>query len=269
MWYKLNSALRTLTPGIQKSLKQATHQWRTSQTPLFPIPSLVPGGLFWLHPSFLTHENYETLVQAQIKNHLKPGDVFIDVGANVGFHTLLGARLVGNKGRVLAFEPSKENVKLLAYHRRVNNLNQIAIYSDALGDEIKDSVDFVLVDGGRHSSNSLTFKHDVAYISEEQKQITQVSMTTIDYVCQHENVVPKLIKIDVEGAELFVLRGGKEVLTKHRPIIILGLHPFWMPVEHTPEKLNDFLCECGYGIKHVDGSKVEDLAFGDYIALPC
>ena len=66
------------------------------------------------------------------------------------------------------------------------------------------------MDGGRHSSNSLTFKDKVAYIAEEQKQVIQVSMTTIDHVCQRENIAPKLIKIDVEGAELFVLMGAKK-----------------------------------------------------------
>ena len=186
MWCKLNSAIRSSMPGIHKSLKQATHKWRTSQDPPFPIPSMLPGKFFWLHPSFLSHGNYEACVQSQIKGHLKPGDVFMDVGANVGFHTLLGAKLVGKKGRVLAFEPSDENLKLLVYHRRVNNLNQISIYSDALGDEVNDSIDFILVDGGRHSSNSLTFKDKVAYIAEEQKQVIQVSMTTIDHVCQRE-----------------------------------------------------------------------------------
>lgn len=268
MWHRLNLTLRRHTPAIHNGLKKVLHRWQTSQRSPLPVPRLIGDRLAFLHPLFLTYSTYEPQVQSQIKLLLKQKNIFIDIGANFGFHTILASKLVGQNGRVLAFEPSTENLKILDYHYRVNNLKNVSVYSDALGSQVKPAVDFVLVDGGRHSSNSLTIKKDVPYILDSQKQVVQVSMTTIDFICESENIRPDLIKIDVEGAELFVLEGAINTLRQHKPVVIFGLHPFWMPDEHDPEKLTMFLQDLGYTIKTIDGNEIGEFSFGDYIAYP-
>jgi FkbM family methyltransferase len=268
MWLKLNLFLRKYTPSLHMFLKQATSHWRTSGEHALPVPVSIGGDIFLLHPSFMTHDQCEPHVQSYLKSVLRQGDVVIDVGANFGFHTILASRLVGNTGRVMAFEPSPENLKLLRYHCGANFLRNVQVYPDAVGNVANSSVEFVLVDGGKHSSNSLTIAGEVPHISEQQKTVIQVPMTTIDETCRKTGVRPKLIKIDVEGAELFVLEGARQVIEQDRPIILIGVHPFWMANGQTLDDIIDFFNTYNYEIKHFDGHRVNKLEYGDYVATP-
>ena len=269
MWFQLNLLLRDRAPKFHQFLKSSTLQWRLSGQKSIPIPVFWAGKLFFLHPFFLTHNQCEPEVQSYLKSSLKQGDVFIDVGANFGFHTILASRLVGNTGHIAAFEPSPENLKILRYHCRVNSLKNVKVYPDAVGDNPNSSVEFVLVDGGKHSSNSLTISGDVPHLSESQKTVINVPMTTLDDFCQSHQIFPNLIKIDVEGAELLVLQGARKIIEQNRPNIIIGIHPFWMPEGQIPENVIDFFNSYNYKIiKFGQTSFVQDIEYGDYIALP-
>lgn len=269
MYLHTNSFLRQNTPRIHSFLKHLTYNWRHSGVNTLPIPAKQGGKFLFLHPYFMNHGQCEPDLQSYLKSTLQSGDTFIDVGANFGFHTLLASKLVGKKGKVIAFEPSPSNLEILQYHSRVNFANNVSIISKAVGDVANTLVPFVLVDGGKHASNSLTIADDVPYISADQKQITEVPLTTIDKTCSEQNLVPDVIKIDVEGAELLVLKGAKNTIEKCKPTILIGIHPFWMPKEQTSKDVINFFHKHQYEIQDYSGNKyTDDLSFGDYVALP-
>jgi FkbM family methyltransferase len=268
MWVKLNLLLRKHTPRFHAFFKKATLRLRNSEVYALPIPVYTGSELFLLHPYFLTHDQTEPHVQSYFRSVLRRGDVVLDIGANFGFHTMLLSRLVGSTGRVIAFEPSPENLKLLRYHCRTNLMQNVQICTNAVGDVANSSVDFVLIDGGKHSSNSFTVADESPYILEQQKTVIRVPMTTIDITCKKSNVKPTLIKIDVEGAEFFVLKGAEQTITKYRPSIVIGIHPFWMPKYQSTGDIIQFLRTHNYEIKNFDGCLVDELKYGDYIATP-
>ncbi|MGK7894474.1 MAG: FkbM family methyltransferase [Xenococcus sp. (in: cyanobacteria)] len=269
MYLKANSVLRQNTPRIHSFLKKITYSWRHSGMTTLPIPAIQGGKFFFLHPYFLNHGQCEQELQSYLKSILKPSNIFIDVGANYGFHTLLASKLVGKKGKVIAFEPSPKNWEILQYHCQINFLKNVSIFSKAVGDIINNAVEFVLLDGGKHSSNSLTITDDVPYIAENQKKIIQVPITTVDKTCKELDIAPDVIKIDVEGAELLVLKGAKETLQQHHPIVLIGIHPFWLPKGQTTQDIITFFQENQYEIQDYSGNKyLDNLDFGDYIAIP-
>jgi FkbM family methyltransferase len=268
MWLKLNLFLRQRIPHLHKFLKKATFPWRKSGVYALPVPVSMGGQVFLLHPSFMTHGQCEPHVQSYLTSILKQGDVVLDVGANFGFHTILASRLVGSTGCVIAFEPSPENLKVLRYHCYTNFIRNVKIFPEAVGNIPNSSVDFVLVNGGKHSSNSLTIVNEVQYISEQQKTVISVPMTTLDTLCKVMSIQPRLIKIDVEGAELFVLDGARKVIAQDRPIILLGIHPFWLAKGQTTSDIVDFFNSYDYLIKDFDGNLVNKLEYGDYVATP-
>ncbi|WP_319421330.1 FkbM family methyltransferase [Pleurocapsa sp. FMAR1] len=269
MYLQTNSFLRQNIPQIHSFLKKLTHSWRYSSTNTLPIPAIQGGKFLFLHPSFMNYDQCEPDLQSYLKSRLKPGNTFIDVGANFGFHTLLASKLVGRKGTVIAFEPSPSNLEILKYHSRINFTRNVFIIPKAVGDITDISVQFVLVDGGKHSSNSLTIADEVPHISASQKEIINVPITTIDENCSQLNIVPNVIKIDVEGAELLVLKGAKNTIEKHQPTILIGIHPFWMPKGQTAKDIITFFREIKYEIQDYSGKKhLDNLEFGDYIAVP-
>lgn len=268
MFFNLNQFLRNHLPYLHSRLKQITSGWRNAGIHAIPIPVFSNKRVLLIHPSFMTYGQWEPQVQSWLKTILNKTDVFLDIGAHVGWHTMLASKLVGNKGAVLAFEPSPENLKFLRYHCTLNSLQNVQIYPSAVGDVENSSIPFVLVDGGNHTSNSLTTVDEVPYISEKQKTLISVSLTTIDKVCEKLRLKPRLIKIDVEGAENLVLQGAREVVNKYRPIIIVAIHPFWMPKGQSPNDICNFFSSYSYELKNSQGDLVSELDYGDYIAIP-
>lgn len=145
---------------------------------------------------------------------LKLGDVAIDGGANVGFFTLLMSKLVGPTGTVLAFEPGEANLERLRLNLTLNQCQNVRVITCPLSDRSDDVPYFAYQDGG---INSL-WKREVGDVP------TMIPATTIDYEREFVNAVPRLIKLDIEGAELKALRGASYTLYKHRPILITELN---------------------------------------------
>ncbi len=136
---------------------------------------------------------------------LRPGDAALDVGANVGAYAILFGQWTGEGGRVLAFEPAPAAFEGLRQHIALNGLEacvrpvQVAV-SDAIGE-----AEFVSdgVQGTNHLGNGAESNASV---------VIRVPTTTIDEICGREGLHPRLIKIDVEGAELAVLRGARATI---------------------------------------------------------
>jgi FkbM family methyltransferase len=240
-----------------------------------PVPKRFGGRTLWFHPRFLTFdlELVEPQVMNWIDSHLKPGSVFIDVGAHHGFHSLRGYVATKGLGRISAFEPSPANLSILDYHVRMNRAaGEIRVVQKVVCDHTAPDVEFCLVDGGDSSGNSLTIGGEGIPFYEgehgERRRSVKIESVCLDDYCEAECLVPDLIKIDVEGAELLVLQGAKAILAKYRPALILSIHPFWLPKGQTTEQIVEFLHARGYRIQKSDsGAETEILEFGEYLCL--
>jgi FkbM family methyltransferase len=162
---------------------------------------------------------YESAVQKVLVEHLRSGDIFYEVGAHIGFFSLLAAGLVDGSGEVVAFEADPLNVGLIQEHFRRNSLAHarvvpMAVWSKAgtvsftRGSELSS-----LNAGGVLESSPWGFNTDVIEVE---------AIALDDYVQRHRP--PSLVKIDVEGAELHVLNGAKELISFYKPLVLCEVH---------------------------------------------
>lgn len=160
--------------------------------------------LFW-------HGRHEDAVQQAIAGFLRPGMVFWDIGAHIGFFTMMTSRLVGKTGRVQAFEPMPHNRERLLAAAQKNGCENITVCEYALSAAEGEAM--------LYASESSAMWTLVREQSQEQKGIP-VQCSTLD-VYARSATPPDLIKIDVEGAELDVLRGGAQFLARAKPRVIV------------------------------------------------
>jgi FkbM family methyltransferase len=162
---------------------------------------------------------YESAVQKVLVQHLRSGHIFYEVGAHVGFFSLLAAGLVDGSGEVVAFEADPLNVGLIQEHFRRNFLAHARVVPMAVWSKAG-SVSFTrgselssLNAGGVLESSPWGFNTDVIEVE---------AITLDDYVQGHRP--PSLVKIDVEGAELHVLNGAQELLSYYKPLVLCEVH---------------------------------------------
>ncbi len=163
---------------------------------------------------------FEVEFQRIVADLLKPGMVVIDIGANVGIYTLLAAKRVGKKGAVVAFEPSPRDRKILQENVFLNQCTNVTIKESALG--ATDGRAKLYVCDWETGCNSLRPPN-----VSEPTHSTVVQLQTLDGYLDSGEAEGDVdfIKIDVEGAELEVLRGAERLLTSrgNRPIILCEL----------------------------------------------
>ena len=143
---------------------------------------------------------------------LKPGDHVVDGGANVGFFTLILSKMVGPTGKVIAVEPGAENLAKLKHNIEINACTNVEIIEKALWSEATKLPMYFYQDGGGNS----------AWAHTQGDSSTDIQTTTLDFICR--DVQPRLIKLDIEGAEPEALMGGKYILQKYFPFIICELN---------------------------------------------
>jgi FkbM family methyltransferase len=160
---------------------------------------------YWLG----TYEHEKT---AEFAKRLRRGDVVLDIGAHVGYYTLLAATSVRSEGRVVSVEPLQRNVQYLKRHIELNQLSNVTVIQAAVSD----------------APGPLEFAQDAnTYLGRVQRG----GGTTVDGVTIDECVLERcrldrvnVIKLDVEGAEGCALRGAEKVLKQFRPVIFLATH---------------------------------------------
>ncbi len=160
---------------------------------------------------------YEPEVREIFRAVLPVGGIALDVGANVGWHTLLMARLVGDAGRVLAVEPNPSVLKRLEYHVLLNRLEQVDIIPCAIADA-EGTVEFYGPDANDAGSGD---GHVVTAAMKGQHGIIRVETRRLDTILPATQIERlDLIKIDVEGFEWQVLQGAEQTVAKFRPHIV-------------------------------------------------
>lgn len=163
-----------------------------------------------LTPAIRAHGFWEAWITSWFTKTLKPGDTFIDIGANNGYYTLLSSLLVGENGKVIAYEPNPLNVDLLKSSRSLNDM-KFTIRDVALADT-PGRMD-LHIPGNYIGSASLVA--DFSDGSWGEEHIKTVDVTTLNSEMEN-NVFTKadVIKMDVEGAEELVFHGGRELFSR-------------------------------------------------------
>jgi FkbM family methyltransferase len=149
---------------------------------------------------------YERPLILWLKEHLRPSDVFWDVGANIGAVTLVAARLCG---RVVAFEPNPHTAALLRRNLETNRIGNVTVVEAALCDR---SGIAALHEGPRNNSGMSSI---VARGARENGTPVAVERAD-DVVAQDPSRHPTVVKLDVEGGEHLVLRGARQLLSSTR-----------------------------------------------------
>ena len=176
------------------------------QGPLSGKRWLASAGIhsFWLGV-------YEHQKQLALGSFLHSGDVVLDIGAHAGYYSLLASDKVRPGGHVYAFEPLPQNLAYLQRHLSLNSVENVTVYSAAVSDRCG-------VAPFKEGFDSSTGRLD-----DEGRLM--VSTVSLDELHRHRWIpLPDLIKIDVEGAELAVLEGARQLLTAAHPTLFLALH---------------------------------------------
>jgi FkbM family methyltransferase len=186
---------------------------------------------------------YEPEVRRVFRTVLPLGGVALDVGANVGWHTLLMASLVGARGRVLAIEPNPAMRHRLHDHLSLNRLKQVEVISDIAADT-EETMDFYapsLKDGNSGDGHVVKeAQRDATILRLEARRLD-----TIVAAAKCERL--DLIKVDVEGFEWRVLRGGEDTIARFRPHIVFEYNAEYASRGGgTPEAMGDFFQTHGY-----------------------
>jgi FkbM family methyltransferase len=165
----------------------------------------------------------EREVQEALCENLAAGDVFVDVGANFGFHSLLAATRVGPTGHVYAMEPVPSNCSLLRQNVALNRFgDRISVIEAAVADVSDCQMDLygvhdgVVLDANLRRPDSTT-------------RGVPVAVTTLDVCLAARAKAVSLIKVDVEGAEHLVVRGARMILHEDRPLLLVEVHTFALP----------------------------------------
>ncbi len=169
---------------------------------------------------------YSTDIVVLLKKVLKPSMVVIDVGANIGEITLVAAQRVGETGKVIAVEPVNVIADRLAEHVRINDLSQVTIVREALGNTERGLVP-IYMSCGQDVSDEHQGLASLYGESEGQEPIEYVNVTSLDKTAVSLNLSRvDLIKIDIEGGELACLQSAENVLRRFRPMLIVEVQEF-------------------------------------------
>jgi len=180
--------------------------------------------------------SYEYHKRVIFESLVKEGSVVYDIGAHVGFYTLLASVCVGATGRVFAFEPVPRNLYYLKKHIQLNNICNVTLSDTA----VLDYVGWTFFDEGPGKS--------MAHVSSTGK--LKVRTVTLDYLIENgEAPIPNFIKIDIEGSEMSAFLGARSLLSNMHPTIFLATHGL-----DIHKRCCNFLKDIGYRLSTIDQS---------------
>ncbi len=185
-----------------------------------------------------------------IKKQLNENDIVIDVGANIGYYTLLSAKSVGNAGRVFAFEPEPENFKLLQKNIKVNNYKNTITENYAVSNT-NGKISLFLAKNG-------IVGHRI-YDSDDCSDSILVNKITLDDYFTKLNLLDKInfVKIDVEGFEFGVLKGMVKIIEKSKNLkLFVEFNRISLEeAGFNPKEMLDFLYERNFKIYFLNYKK--------------
>lgn len=179
-----------------------------------------------------------------IRRYLRPGEGFIDIGANIGVYTLLAASIVGNEGRVESFEPGPEALGRLRENVAINRLSQVTIHSFAVGD----CIGKIRFQCGGDATNRMASANNVLHGNN-----MEVQCVTLDGMFKDRTF--SMGKIDIEGAEPLALIGASEMIRSlNPPVWMLEINGLLNSYGYSEKQLAAWLAERGYRLALFDAN---------------
>jgi len=238
-------------PGAGNALRRLIHRILPRGSRVwFQIPA-GPGRGLWLKVEPYLEDGYfsgypEPGVQEEIVRRLRPGGCFYDAGAHIGYYSLLASRLVGDAGRVVAFEPDPANLDVLQENLSRNSMSNVVVVPAALW-----SHGGVVTFRRSASERPEVSSRRGAVVAPNGKGLDagliRVEALTLDGFAE-EHDPPTMIKIDVEGAEVEVLEGAQKLISRIKPVLLLEVHH-----QTAASFLQDRLLQNGYEIEWLAG----------------
>ncbi len=174
---------------------------------------MVQGHRMWLDDKdtleLATHEVYEPVETDIFKSEIKPGNTVLDIGANIGYYTLLAARLVGPQGKIYAFEPDPDNFRLLQRNVEANGYDNVILVNKALSNK-NGKIRLYLNPSNRGD-------HRV-YDSKDGRLSLEIEAITLDVFFKPLDKKIHFIKMDIQGAEALALEGMKGLVRKNKEV---------------------------------------------------
>jgi FkbM family methyltransferase len=213
-------------------------------------------------PSGARGNAFEYVVEKAIAAYCVPGTAAVDAGANYGAHLYNLLRAIGPSGHVWAFEADPEIAEgLRAWLPSNPNLTIVhAALTDYVGE-----ISFGATDAGHKGYGSIFPPKDGAVV----ENVLTVPATTLDALLGQETLPLSFVKVDIEGAELLLLKGARETLRRWRPVIAMEID-WGMHFDGRPDREAAFFAEfrsLGYALYSCFGSPITASSPGDYVAL--
>jgi len=240
-FWKLKSFVEKV-PGAFRVYKLITSQ--TGEGKLYTIKRGPMAGVRWRRYNRLPYWYHLGLYEPQqsnyIQTHLREGETFWDIGAHAGYHAICAARVVGPRGRVIAVEPTPAIARIMREQIALNHLRNITVLEQAVS-ESEGEVTFM--QSPRDSRSSA-----IAGLGIDGEAI-QVPCTTLDHLLEHYPA-PAMLKMDIEGAEIFALPGGRRLFSgsKRPKHLLIGVHG-----DEARRYTEDFFARHDYQLVNVPG----------------
>ncbi len=176
---------------------------------MYVNPEGLPRSYIKTFQSYIISGGPEKLTTEVFKKVIKEGDVVLDLGANVGYYTLLAARLVGKEGKVYAFEPEPTNYSLLLKNIELNEYNNVVAVQKAVSN-VTGKIKFFLdkKDTGAHTT----------YQPDGNREFIDVESVTMDDFFKDKDHPINFIKLDIEGAEMAALAGMERIIRENEDL---------------------------------------------------
>ena len=249
--YLVRSYLRwcPITDG-KSSLLRLTKNWITPED---PIAVFATKYQFQLKANLVNPEHQylyfygthdERYIITKLLRIIEPGDICWDIGANIGFYTCLLASQVGDTGTVIAFEPAARTCGDLHENVSLNRFTNVTVVNKGIGDKVEQRHLYYSEAGLAEGTASLKY-------TDRRTTSERVTLDTIDNIFR-ELSAPDFVKIDVEGYQLEVLKGGEYYLKTHAPLLMAELKDVGETNRSAFEEIEDYISDLGYQLYEIE-----------------
>ena len=205
-------------------------------------------------------DSYDKFEIECLKRIIKKGDIAVDLGANIGYYTLILAQLVGEFGHVYAFEPEPSNFELLSKNVKENNHNHVTLVQKAVSD--KNSKINLYVSKRNLASHRI-------FDGEDKRESIEIDVITLDEYFKNFEKPIKFIKIDVEGAEGATLLGASKIIKNSKNLVIMMEYfPKWIKkFGDIPEEILKSLIEKQFKLFNInqENKKLDPIVLTNFI----
>lgn len=192
-------------------------------------------------------DSFEPFTTTMFERVLKRGDVVVDIGANVGYYSLLAAKVVEESGRVYAFEPSPRSFSVLVENIALNGYSNVIPVAKAITDKVGTAKLFVY---GNPEYDNLSQPNS-------RRKSVQVETETLDNFFAYKGATIDVIKMDIEGGEMNALAGMENLIRQNRNVkMFVEFSPYFLQRSgHQPTEFLQKLAGYGFSIYVIDESR--------------